>query len=94
MSESAIPKTITIDFSRLSESMQNFHINTAGNNGIPLEEQLLDFIRTHTEQEQEEGRKRFRDETKKTQNLWRELGASVEIPGVIRHFDLEDDSQE
>jgi hypothetical protein len=91
MSESVIPKKLNLDLSMLPESVQMFHLNTARNNGISLEEQLLNYIKVHTEQEQEEIGEMVVAESKNTRNLWKALGVNAD--GLIDYFDAENEEE-
>lgn len=92
MDKDIIPKTVTIDFSLLPESMQKFHINSASGKGVSLKEQLIEFIRISTQIEQDNIRKVTEAEMQHIQNVGKGLGLSIESGRVREYFDTEDDA--
>jgi len=92
MKEEVIPKTVTIDFGLLPESMQRFHINTARNKGVSLEEQLIGFIHVSTQTEQDKISKATQAEIQHIENFAKGLGLNIDSGRVREYFDDEDDS--
>lgn len=93
MSKDEIPKTVTLDFSKLPEDMRYFHVNTAAKENISLEDELIKFIKAYTEKEQEQGRRAFRERAKATQERWKAIGVSMSIPWVREQFDDEGEDE-
>jgi hypothetical protein len=80
VNEDIIPKTLTIDFSQLSESIQQFHLNTAKNSEVSLEEHLIDFIKLHTEKEQEQIEKELKACAEELEATLKQSGFNGNIP--------------